>query len=463
MSLRPVISALAFLAASIAASPAPAQVAVPGHGVVGVGPEQLRPEFWVKLQADPDRVILSPTEVAERNRRMLAEDPSLHDLERLPSVLTGARVREWVEGRSQPPTRQLFDERGDSVPAGAIAAVVDAVHLDAIPPEQPLRFALVTRRADLRTFPTRLRVFSSLGNTDIDRWQESALFPGTPAVIVHESRDGGWWFVVSRHYAAWIEKSHVAEGSREAVLGYARKTPYLVVTGAKVHTVFTPERPELSELQLDMGVRVPLLADWPADSVVNGQNPYAGHVVELPVRTEDGSLELVPALLPLTADVAADHLPLTAGGILRQAFKFLGERYGWGHGYNGRDCSGFVSEVYRSFGVDLPRNTGDQANTPALDRVGFTEVDTHERRLAVLRDAQVGDLLFIPGHVMMVIGRLDGITYVIHDTTGISHIVDGTLVRVPLNGVYVTQLETLSSSVERTTVDTIRSIQRIRR
>ncbi|MHB1193822.1 MAG: C40 family peptidase [Longimicrobiales bacterium] len=463
MRPRPVLSALAVLAASLAASPAPAQVAVPGHGVIGVGPDQLRADFWVSRQAAPDRVILTPAEIAEQNRRMLAEDPSLYDLDRLPSALTRAQVREWVERRSQAPTRQLFDERGDSVTAAAVAALVDAVQLDAIPPEQPLRFALVTRRADLRTFPTRLRVFSSRGNTDIDRWQESALFPGTPGVIVHESRDGGWWFVVSHHYAAWIEKSHVAEGSREAVLGYARKTPVLVVTGAKVHTAFTPERPEVSELQLDMGVRVPLLGDWPADSLVNGQNPYTGHVVELPVRTGDGRLELVPALLPSTADVASDYLPLTAGGILRQAFKFLGERYGWGHGYNGRDCSGFVSEVYRSFDVDLPRNTGDQANTPALDRIGFTDSDTREQRLAVLRDAQVGDLLYIPGHVMMVIGRLDGVTYVIHDTTGMNHVVDGALVRVPLNGVSVTQLETLASSTERTTVDTIRSIQRIRR
>ena len=44
---------------------------------------------------------------------------------------------------------------------------------------------------------------------------------------------------------------------------------------------------------------------------------------------------------------------------------FLGERYGWGHRYNGRDCSGFVSEVYQSMGVQLPRNTSDQSVSPA--------------------------------------------------------------------------------------------------
>ena len=157
------------------------------------------------------------------------------------------------------------------------------------------------------------------------------------------------------------------------MLAYTRKSPYLVVTGATVKTVFTPERPEVSELQLDMGVRVPVLADWPQAKPVNGQHPYTAHVIELPERATDGSLRFTPALLPRTADTSSDYLPLSRANLLRQGFKFLGERYGWGHSYNARDCSGFVSDVYRSFGVQLPRNTRDQAVTPALNRITFTD------------------------------------------------------------------------------------------
>src|SRR3546814_2652342 len=93
---------------------------------------------------------------------------------------------------------------------------------------------MVVHRADLRTFPTTTRVFSSDDDTDIDRFQESALFPGTPVAIVHESADKKWWFVVGDRYAAGIEKQYVAEGSKTQVFGYARQVPYLVVTGAKV-------------------------------------------------------------------------------------------------------------------------------------------------------------------------------------------------------------------------------------
>lgn len=461
-AIRP--SILTALLAGCASAPAPRQaLPVPAHGVIGVDAARLTAGFWVRRAADADRVILSPEAIALQNTRALREDRALTDLDALPASLTAEHVRGWVAGLSSAPTRTLFDVRGDTVPAARIAELVAAVQLDAIAATQATRFGLITARADLRTFPTRLRVFTARGDTDIDRWQETALFPGTPVAIVHESRDRAWWFVVSTTYAAWVEKRLVAEGPRDVVLGYARQTPFLVVTGATVRTVFTPEAPAVSELVLDMGTRVPLLADWPADRHVNGQHPYAGRVIELPVRGADGALTLAPALLPLTADVSEGYLPLTPRLVLQQGFKFLGERYGWGHAYNARDCSGFVSDVYRAFGVLLPRNTGDQARTPALRHTGFTEADTREQRLAVLRTLQAGDLVFIPGHEMMIVGQDGAEPFIIHDTKGPSYLhPDGRIVSLDLNGVVVTPLTPLAANPRVTWVDRITAVQRIR-
>ena len=318
-------------------------------------------------------------------------------------------------------------------------------------------------RAALRAFPTGLRVFSSAGETDIDRFQESALFPGDAVAVLHRSRDGKWLFIASERYAAWIEAAHVALGDRDTVLGYAQRAPYVVVTGATVRTTYTPEEPRVSALQLDMGVRLPLRADWPPAQAVNGQHPYASHVVDLPVREADGGLALVPALIPRSADVSADYLPLTPANLVRQSFKFLGERYGWGHSYDARDCSGFVSEVYRSFGILVPRNTRDQAVSPALDRIAFEPTDSREKRMAAVRALQVGDLVYIPGHVMMAIGHQRGLAFMIHDTNGGSwRGADGQRVRAGLNGVSVTPLEPMLFGETETYVDRITSIQRIR-
>lgn len=446
-----------------AAAPAPAFQADAPTAVVDVRRADLTPEHWIAQLAEPDRVILDRAGITAQNARMRAQDRSIHDIAALPDPLPRAMVREQVVALSAPPTRALFDVQGKAVPKKTLDALQQAIALDAIPASQPLQYGLVVHRAALRTFPTALRVFSSAGETDIDRFQESALFPGDAVAVLHRSRDGQWLFVASERYAAWIEAAHVALGDRDTVLGYAKRTPYVVVTGATVRTTYTPEEPRVSALQLDMGVRLPLRADWPPMQAVNGQHPYASHVVDLPVRDADGRLALVPALIARSADVSDDYLPLTPANLLRQSFKFLGERYGWGHSYDARDCSGFVSEIYRSFGLLVPRNTRDQAVSPALDRIAFEPTDSREKRMAAVRALQVGDLVYIPGHVMMAIGHQRGLAFMIHDTNGGSwRGADGQRVRAGLNGVSVTPLEPMLFGETETYVDRITSIQRIR-
>ena len=442
---------------------APATEAPP-LAVPGLLEEHLAPEFWIQARPAPDQVILTSEQIEQQNARMVAEDESIFDLHALPARLEGTQVRAWIEGLASMPSRELFDAEGQPVEASRLARIQDNVAIGAVPASQDTRFGMVVRRADLRAFPTALRVFHSPDNSDIDRFQESTLFPGDPVVITHESADGEWYFVVSDRYAAWIEKQYVAQGERDRILARASAEPFLVVTGATASTVYTPENPRVSNVQLEMGVRVPVLADWPATRAINGQIPAAHWVIELPVRGDDGALSFEPALLPRSADVADDYLPLTEANIIRQAFKFLGERYGWGHSYNARDCSGFLSEIFRSFNVLIPRNTSRQSISPALDRLGFDENDSWDDRVAALAEARPGDMIYFPGHVMMMLGHVDGEPFVIHDTSGMSWLPDpeGELVRLRLNGVVVTPVLPMMSNRTTPTVNRITSIQRLR-
>jgi hypothetical protein len=451
------------LVAPLAARDAPTALSIPPSGVLGVGEAQLTPQFWIGLQAQPDRVILDRAAIEAQNAKLLRLDPSMHDLRALPKTLGREQVAGWITALSELPTHPLFDVEGKPVPAATLQGVSANLALDAIPASQPTRYGLIVRRAALRTFPTTLRVFSEKGDTDIDRFQETAEFPGTPVAIVHASADGQWLFVVSPRYAAWTQKDNVAEGSAAEVFGYVDRTPYRVITGAVERTVFTREAPAVSQLPLDMGTRVPLATGLAPDQPVNGQTSYAAHVLELPLRKADGTLGFTPALLQKNTDSAADYLPLTRANIIRQAFKFLGERYGWGHSYDGRDCSGFVSDVYRSMGVNMPRNTSRQAISPALTHRAFTAKDSREERIKAAQALEVGDLVYIPGHVMMVIGRLHGQPYVIHDVGGMSYRkADGSRVRVKLNAVSVTPLLPLLYNDRQSFVDRMTSIVRIR-
>ncbi|WP_132144659.1 SH3 domain-containing protein [Luteibacter rhizovicinus] len=459
-SLLAATLALAMVGAPVLARDA---LPVPPSGVMGIADAQLTPEFWVGRLTAPDAVVLDTAAIAALNAKVARLDPSMHDIRHLPATLPHDRVGAWIAKLSKRPSGALFDAAGKPVPSSAIDAVMDNVALAAIPAEVSPRYGMAVRRTALRGYPTDARVFSHAGDTDIDRFQESTLFPGDPLVIAHTSRDGRWLFVVSPRYAAWVVREDVAEGSADKVFAYTDRTPYRVVTGAKPRTVFTPEAPAVSEVQLDMGTRFPLDTSLPPDQPVNGQSPYTSCVLTLPVRGADGSLSFQPALLQRNQDSAADYLPLTRANVIRQAFKFLGERYGWGHAYNGRDCSGFVSDVYRSMGVQMPRNTSDQSISPGLDHRRFTDADSHDAREKAALALEVGDLVYIPGHVMMVIGKIDGQPYVIHDVGGMSYrTADGTMRHVKLNEVSVTPLLPMMFNDRQTFVDRMTSIVRIR-
>ena len=435
---------------------------IPAHGVIALE-AHLDPEHWVeRLGGAADLPWLDAARIAHQNAELVRLDETVRDVATIPPRLRSEEVRSWIHAASVRPEGERYGVDGQVLSPELFDALENNLAMDAVPETQRTPFGLVVRRAALRTFPDSTRVFRERGETNIDRFQESALFPGDAVAVAHASADGEWLFVVSDRYMAWIERDAVAIGDYDTVMGYARAAPSLIVTGATARTVFNPERADVSELQLDMGVRVPLHPDWPAHRAVYGQHPAFGHVIQLPARREDGSLELVPALLPRTADISAEPLPLTPANLIRQSFKFLGERYGWGHSYNARDCSGFLSEVYRSMGVQIPRNTSRQSVSPALDKTLFTAEDGVDVRRAAVAKLQVGDMIFIPGHVMMVIGREEGTTWLIHDTAGINYIREGEFVRLPLHGVAVTPLEPLMSSRTESVIDRITSIVRIR-
>lgn len=440
-----------------------AHAAAPATAIPGLTSSMLSPDDWIARLDAPDAVVLDGDAISAQNAAMRRDDGSIHAPLALPDRLGRRTVEAWIQGLSTRPAQPRFSAAG-VVDDATLDAWMDALALDTLPARITPRFGLVVRRADLRAFPTTTRVFSQSGDTDIDRFQEDALFPGTPVAVLHASRDGDWLFVESERYRAWIEARHVAIGARDAVADYVvRAADGVVVTGATARTVFTPDAPAVSDVQLEMGVRLPR-ADWDSNSVLHGQVPAFGHIVELPVRGDDGALSFSPALLPAAADVAEDVLPYTRAALIRQAFKFLGERYGWGHSYNARDCSGFVSEIYRSFGILMPRNTSAQAISPALDRIEVTPEMLHAQRLQLLREADVGDLVFIPGHVMMIIGHIDGEPWVIHDTAGMSvRDASGAITRLPLNGVVVTPVTPMLASEGDSTIDRITSIQRVRR
>jgi cell wall-associated NlpC family hydrolase len=423
----------------------------------------LSANYWVEQTENANQVLKNQKEITEFNDRIFAMNQHMVNLAIFPDQLSSREVRESILAISKPNKSDLYNTSGTILDSEGYGKYTANLGLKNIPGTIQVQFALVVNRSDMRAYPTDDRYYKTPDKQNLDRFQENGLFPGDALAVLHTSTDDEWSFVQSYNYAAWVRTENIALGDRQAIQKYKNPEHFLIITGAKIRTSFNPEVPALSELQLDMGIRIPLADRDIGNNNLYGQNPYTSHVVSLPVRNMEGKLDFKKVLIARNKDVHKGYIPYTRENITRQAFKFLGERYGWGHSYNARDCTGFVMEIYKTFGIHMPRNTGQQGSGSFGQNTRFTPDSTEDEKLQALRDMDIGDLIYVPGHVLMYIGDVDGQPYVIHDVSIFRYTDDnGEYYEGVLNSVAVTPLIPLYGSRESTYVDLMYNIKRVR-
>ncbi len=423
--------------------------------------EKLDLNYWQSQHKQPRQLLLA-AKSQQQWQQQLRLASLIQEPEQLPIQYSDLAVRAIIETASAIPKAPRFFADGRPVSAKDYHDWQQQMALETLPQQTSARWGLVTKRTDIRRFPTQTPLLSADLNADLDRLQETAVFVGQWLQILHLSRDQQWAFVITDHYRGWLQTQDIALSDRATVLQFLQRTPRLFVTGRTASTNVTPEQPQASAVQLEMGVQLPLLPQ--PDVLVNGQHPAFSHVIQLPTRQPDGQLKLMLALVARHQPVHIGPLAYNSENLLQQAFQLLGERYGWGHAYETRDCSGFIRDILQTFALNVPRNTSEQAAMPAPQSLDLTPFNESEKQ-QWLAQLQLGDLVFIPGHVMMVLAVVDQEVWVIHDANGLTlRTADGTLQSSQLNGVAITPLSALwlPAPEAKSFISAITKIQRLR-
>ena len=408
--------------------------------IPGVNEQMLDSGYWIDRIADPDREIMTRAEIERYNRRSTRECEKLKDLRSFRRVLTGKEVREAIAGISVRPKKKMY-QSGLPVQDEYYAGLERALALEAIPGKVMVRFGITVKRTEMRTFPTPDRIFSEPDDYEFDRFAETALYPVEPVAILHESADGKWYFAQAYNYLAWIPAADVALTDRITLFEYLDARDFLVVTGKWVFTGFNPFQPDISELQLDMGVRIPLASRDEIPKDIKGQHPAGNYVVKLPARGAAGRLEWRLGLISRADDVHVGYLPFTRRNIITQAFKFLGQRYGWGGMFNTRDCSSFIMDNFRSMGVILPRNAGEQGKLALAVRHPMPETMDLEARRRLFESIPPATPVYMDGHAMLYLWKQGDDYFILHDFAGFNVPgKDGKLERIKMRSVLVTPL-----------------------
>lgn len=371
-----------------------------GNGLMpNVGQNMLGADFWInKLQA-PQQVILNSQQITAFNQAVIAKLPeTMYDLRKYPGRIS----KEALLGMIQVP-RQV--DRGSEYVDGqpTTAAYYDklatACNLQALPASITVRYAFTVNRANIRTFPTADCVTDQPADREFDNFQETAIDPAEPVIILHQSLQGDWYYVQSYNYRGWLPAQSLAiAASHEQWLQYLETAEFLTVTARRI---------AIGDTVFAMGAKLPL-----ADSKLQKTASYA---VKVPVRGVQGELVFALREVPNDNQVVRGFLPYTRANIISQAFKLQGERYGWGGMHDSWDCSSLILDVYRSFGFKLPRNADEQEAA-----AGRSLIFTDGSRAGQIQSLQPGAAVYMPGHVMLYLGEQDGQPYAIHALGGYS-------------------------------------------
>jgi len=284
---------------------------------------------------------------------------------------------------------------------------------DSIKESCRMLFGLIVKRTDIRVFPTDERSMSTPHHDEFDRFQHSSISPGSPIGIYHFSKDKGWANVQTHFIRGWVRMHDLAIAEEKGeVVDEGEAKDRLVVTGNFVNVFEDPTlRQPLFFAQ--MGDSFPLLSIPGEVKITN-----AFYTIHIPSKEYNGQLTFRKGYIRADEDVHRGFLPYTQENIARQAFKMLNHPYGWGDMFGGRDCSRFIMDLFRTFGILMPRNSKEQA-TIGMDLGLAGGKSIKEKRKILDQAIPLATTLRLPGHIMFYLGKDKGRYYVIHSIWGI--------------------------------------------
>lgn len=400
--------------------------------------DMLSPEYWIRKIDNADKVIMTPQEIENFNRKIINKVGMVCDIETYKESLKKDELIKLIKSYKIP-KKPMYNRYGNLIEEDFYDDVIENTNLEKIEDVNPVKYGIAIRNTSIRSFPTEETVFDKQGDIEFDRFQETGCQAFEPLVILHKSKDKKWYFVQMYNYSGWIKAEDIAVAKdKKELFDYINSLSFLLVTGNYIKTQSNPFDKNVSKLEFTMGTKIYLEKENILHQIGN-QSVIGNYLVKLPVRNEEGNLDFRYALISKKEDVNVGYLPYTRENISKQAFKLIGDRYGWGDSLGGRDCSSYIMYIFKTFGIRLPRNADEQEVSEGKS-YKFTEEMPIEERIKVFDSVKPGALVYMPGHAMMYIGKEKGIPYIIHDFHGYGEKKEDKYEFIPVNEVMVTSV-----------------------
>lgn len=414
------ITMAAIIAAGTGALVLKAEAATPY--LPNVTSEMSNPTYWSNLSTGADTLLADSVAIQKMNQAVAAKDDCyVYDLEKTKGTLDGVTLsNNLYEAGLKELSGFIGSGYWNAVGDPISGEWVNQISLNCINPAaanpQNISYAIAVARTDMKAYPTPDICTDQLGDNDFDYLQLTDIRVGEPLIVRSVSADGLWYYCRSICCDGWIRVADVAlcRNKQEWVNSWKMSgNEMLVITTGRIYLPKSNTSPDISEKMLTMGTTLRLVPDSGQNGLITNRSSVNNFAVYVPTRGSDGYLVTKTALIPehYAGYVSIGYLPLTQANIARVALSMLGENYGWGGMLGSSDCSGYIRNIYKCFGLELPRNTKRQAAMPAF-RINVDTADDLTTQVW-LDQLPLGTICIFSAHEMLYLGSVNGRHYVI--------------------------------------------------
>jgi hypothetical protein len=355
------------------------------------------------FSSEPDVATLAPVQLAEMTRRMIAAQVKYMRHTEFGNIL----------GIQYAPKE--IDKLEEEMSAGTVSNEVTV---------QP---GITVEAVCLRIVPMISPEY--IGQPDKNRtrwdvWNLDIVPIGSPVQILHESKSGGFLFVLSHNGYGWVPSEKVAMASRSVIDQFAANPHFAICTGDKV-PYYSGSACKYASGWFRMGDRLPLAgASQSSNAAASVSHSVKGspRAILVPMRQADGKLAVQQAWLAPDADVHIGYLPYTRRNVVQQSLKLLDNIYDWTGAWMGRNHATALRDIFACFGFRLP-SCGEllsvfNDNTKIL----YTREGRQRQYEAVTANEPFITLqICSSGHSQLYMGDYNGVP-IVYDTHGYNYV-----------------------------------------
>lgn len=306
------------------------------------------------------------------------------------------------------------------------------------------KYALAVEQTQIKAIPT----VDYIGYSETDSDDEiilSSLRVNEPFLVKQCAIVNGavFYFGYSTNVSGWVLGDDLAFCDTKTEWTDMWKAPvgaddFLLITCDEFTLSESHYAPATSNLKLTMGTTLRLVPAKDIPRTIGMRGSWNNYIVYIPTRDSNGRMLKQISLVSQGKNVHEGYLTLTSGNIIKLAYTYLGNTYGWGGMLDSVDCSAYLRNIYKCFGLEMPRNTNWQREVPgtAIDLASMDDTT----KTATISALIPGTPLFLPGHTMIYLGTVNGTCYVISAMGSASDSV-GPLDVTVQNSVVITSLD----------------------